>query len=148
MRNIPISIVNPSWLYRSEFGALRWLAYITVLPRYFVVHKCFLHGNLSISITRVLRDMLAKGRVTRTGQPFTSSKERTCSSAGSVRPPVGRGTPPGTAPEFEYIRYETIDDGRTAAITLDRLKQHNAQTRGMLVELGASNLPRWTPSGW
>lgn len=33
--------------------------------------------------------------------------------------------------EFEYIRYETIDDGRIAAITLDRPKQRNAQTRGM-----------------
>lgn len=40
--------------------------------------------------------------------------------------------------EFEYIRYETIDDGRIAAITLDRPKQRNAQTRGMLVELGAA----------
>lgn len=29
--------------------------------------------------------------------------------------------------EFEYIRYETIDDGRIAAITLDRPKQRNAQ---------------------
>lgn len=28
--------------------------------------------------------------------------------------------------EFEYIRYETIDDGRIAAITLDRPKQRNA----------------------
>ena len=41
-------------------------------------------------------------------------------------------------PGFEYIRYETIDDGRIAVITLDRPKQHNAQTRGLLVELGAA----------
>ncbi|CFS32340.1 Uncharacterised protein [Mycobacterium tuberculosis] len=43
MRNIPISIVNPSWLYRSDArrAAVAPFAYITVLPRYFVVHKCF-----------------------------------------------------------------------------------------------------------
>src|ERR1700742_1581974 len=40
--------------------------------------------------------------------------------------------------DFAYIGYETIDDGRIAAITLDRPKQRNAQTRGMLVELGAA----------
>ncbi len=40
--------------------------------------------------------------------------------------------------DFEFIRYETIDDGRIAAITLDRPKQRNAQNRGMLVELGAA----------
>ena len=43
---------------------------------------------------------------------------------------------PDRAHEFQYVRYETIDDGRIAAITLDRPKQRNAQTRGMLVELG------------
>jgi enoyl-CoA hydratase len=40
--------------------------------------------------------------------------------------------------DFDYIGYETIDDGRIAAITLDRPKQRNAQTRGMLVELGTA----------
>jgi len=39
---------------------------------------------------------------------------------------------------FDYIGYETIDEGRIATITLDRPKQRNAQTRGMLVELGAA----------
>ncbi len=43
---------------------------------------------------------------------------------------------------------ETIDDGRIAAITLDRPEQRNAQTRGMLVDWAPpSNLPRWPPSG-
>jgi enoyl-CoA hydratase len=41
-------------------------------------------------------------------------------------------------PDFEFLGYETIDDGRIAAITLDRPKQRNAQTRGMLVELGTA----------
>lgn len=40
--------------------------------------------------------------------------------------------------EFDYIQYETLDEGRIAAITLDRPKQRNAQTRGMLVELGVA----------
>ncbi len=42
------------------------------------------------------------------------------------------------APDFTYVRYETIDDGRIATITLNRPKQRNAQRRGMLVELGAA----------
>ena len=43
-----------------------------------------------------------------------------------------------SVPQFDFIRYETLDDGRIAVITLDRPKQRNAQTRGMLVELGAA----------
>ena len=43
-----------------------------------------------------------------------------------------------SVPQFDFIGYETLDDGRIAAITLDRPKQRNAQTRGMLVELGAA----------
>ncbi len=39
---------------------------------------------------------------------------------------------------FDYIGYEIIDEGRIAVITLDRPKQHNAQNRGMLVELGTA----------
>ncbi|AKK25708.1 enoyl-CoA hydratase [Mycobacterium sp. EPa45] len=39
---------------------------------------------------------------------------------------------------FDYIGYDVIDDGRIAAITLDRPKQRNAQNRGMLVELGTA----------
>jgi enoyl-CoA hydratase len=41
-------------------------------------------------------------------------------------------------PDFEYIGYEVIDEGRIAVITLDRPKQRNAQNRGMLVELGSA----------
>ena len=37
---------------------------------------------------------------------------------------------------FKYITYETIDDGRIARITLDRVNARNAQNRGLLVELG------------
>jgi enoyl-CoA hydratase len=36
----------------------------------------------------------------------------------------------------KYIRYETLDDGRIARITLARPESRNAQNRGMLVELG------------
>jgi enoyl-CoA hydratase len=38
--------------------------------------------------------------------------------------------------DYDYIRYETLDDGRIARITLARPKSRNAQNRGMLVELG------------
>ena len=41
-------------------------------------------------------------------------------------------------PDFDYIGYEVIDEGRIAVITLDRPKQRNAQNRGMLVELGSA----------
>lgn len=40
--------------------------------------------------------------------------------------------------DFDYIGYERVDDGRIAVITLDRPKQHNAQNRGLLVELDAA----------
>jgi enoyl-CoA hydratase len=36
----------------------------------------------------------------------------------------------------KYIDYETIDDGRIARITLNRVEARNAQNRGLLVELG------------
>ena len=36
----------------------------------------------------------------------------------------------------KYIKYETLDDGRIARITLDRVEARNAQNRGLLVELG------------
>ena len=39
---------------------------------------------------------------------------------------------------FEFVRYDVIDEGRIAVITLDRPKQRNAQNRGMLVELGSA----------
>lgn len=38
--------------------------------------------------------------------------------------------------EFKYITYETVDDGRIARITLNRVSARNAQNRGLLVELG------------
>lgn len=42
------------------------------------------------------------------------------------------------AGDFRFIRYETLGDGLIAVITLDRPKQRNAQTRGLLVELGSA----------
>ena len=36
----------------------------------------------------------------------------------------------------KYIDYETVDDGRIARITLNRVEARNAQNRGLLVELG------------
>jgi enoyl-CoA hydratase len=36
----------------------------------------------------------------------------------------------------KYIRYETLEEGRIARITLDRPNARNAQNRGLLVELG------------
>jgi len=38
--------------------------------------------------------------------------------------------------DYRYIRYETLDDGIIARITLDRPRTRNAQNRGLLVELG------------
>jgi enoyl-CoA hydratase len=37
--------------------------------------------------------------------------------------------------EFEYLTYETVDDGVIARITLNRPEVRNAQNRGMLLEL-------------
>src|ERR1700685_2913488 len=39
-------------------------------------------------------------------------------------------------PDYRYIRYELLDDGLIARITLDRARTRNAQNRGLLVELG------------
>jgi enoyl-CoA hydratase/carnithine racemase len=38
-------------------------------------------------------------------------------------------------PEYRYIRYELLDEGLIARITLDRPRTRNAQNRGLLVEL-------------
>ena len=38
--------------------------------------------------------------------------------------------------DYRYIRYETLDDGVIARITLDRPRTRNAQNRGLLTELG------------
>ena len=40
-----------------------------------------------------------------------------------------------TTPEYRYVTYEAIDDGRIARIMLNRPESRNAQNRGMLVEL-------------
>src|SRR3984885_13340984 len=40
----------------------------------------------------------------------------------------------------KYIKYETVDDGTIARITLDRARTRNAQNRGLLVELGEAFL--------
>ena len=37
--------------------------------------------------------------------------------------------------DYEFISYETQDDGRVARIMLNRPEARNAQNRGMLVEL-------------
>jgi enoyl-CoA hydratase len=36
----------------------------------------------------------------------------------------------------DYVEYETVDDGRIARIWLNRPEAHNAQSRGLLVQLG------------
>jgi enoyl-CoA hydratase len=38
-------------------------------------------------------------------------------------------------PEFKYVKYEPIDDGRIVRVMLNRPEARNAQNRGMLVEL-------------
>jgi enoyl-CoA hydratase len=38
-------------------------------------------------------------------------------------------------PEYKFVHYETLDDGRIARIMLNRPEARNAQNRGMLVEL-------------
>ena len=38
-------------------------------------------------------------------------------------------------PEYTFVQYETLDEGRIARITLDRPEARNAQNRGMLVDL-------------
>jgi enoyl-CoA hydratase len=38
-------------------------------------------------------------------------------------------------PEYQFVRYETLDDGRIARIMLNRPEARNAQNRGLLVDL-------------
>ena len=38
-------------------------------------------------------------------------------------------------PDYEFVLYETVDDGRIARIMLNRPEARNAQNRGLLVEL-------------
>jgi enoyl-CoA hydratase len=42
--------------------------------------------------------------------------------------------------DYRYIKYETLDDGVIARITLDRPRTRNAQNRGLLVELNEAFL--------
>lgn len=42
--------------------------------------------------------------------------------------------------DYQYIRYETVDDGRIARIILNRPEARNAQHRGLLVDLHAAFL--------
>jgi enoyl-CoA hydratase len=44
------------------------------------------------------------------------------------------------APTPEFIEYETLDEGRVARIWLNRPEAHNAQNRGLLVQLDAAFL--------
>jgi enoyl-CoA hydratase len=46
----------------------------------------------------------------------------------------------GSTVTGKYITYETLDDGRIARITLNRVESRNAQNRGLLVELGEAFL--------
>ena len=41
----------------------------------------------------------------------------------------------GSTPSYEFVTYETLDEGRIARIMLNRPDARNAQNRGMLVEL-------------
>ena len=38
-------------------------------------------------------------------------------------------------PDYQFVKYETFDEGRVARILLDRPETRNAQSRGLLVEL-------------
>jgi enoyl-CoA hydratase len=38
-------------------------------------------------------------------------------------------------PDYKYVTYETLDDGKIARIMLNRVESRNAQHRGLLVEL-------------
>jgi enoyl-CoA hydratase len=42
--------------------------------------------------------------------------------------------------EYQYLRYEPLDDGRIVRVMLDRPRSRNAQNRGLLVELDAALL--------
>jgi len=43
-------------------------------------------------------------------------------------------------PTYKFVKRDTFDDGRVARIMLDRPKTRNAQSRGLLVELGEALL--------
>ena len=62
---------------------------------------------------------------------------------------VGQAVPVEAKSE-ELVAYETLDEGRIARIWLNRPEAHNAQSRGLLVQLDeAFFAPRpTTQSGW
>ncbi len=45
------------------------------------------------------------------------------------------GAQAGSEPANELVTYETLDDGRVARIWLNRPEAHNAQSRGLLIQL-------------
>jgi enoyl-CoA hydratase len=47
---------------------------------------------------------------------------------------------PMPEPEYKFVTYETLDDGRIARVMLNRPEARNAQNRGMLVELNDAML--------
>jgi enoyl-CoA hydratase len=49
-------------------------------------------------------------------------------------------TEEASVPEYEYVLYEPVDDGRIVRIMLNRPEARNAQNRGMLVELNEAFL--------
>ena len=60
------------------------------------------------------------------------------------------GAQAGNADAEELVAYETLDEGRIARIWLNRPDAHNAQSRGLLVQLDeAFCAPRpTTPCAW
>jgi enoyl-CoA hydratase len=55
----------------------------------------------------------------------------------ATQPPAGRsGKEHRLMGEYRFLRYELLDEGIIARITLDRPRTRNAQNRGLLVELG------------
>src|SRR5579863_4039274 len=64
-----------------------------------------------------------------------------CNEQNSVRQDAKTGTRRDTVmPDYRYIKYELLDDGLIARITLDRPRTRNAQNRGLLVELNEAFL--------
>src|ERR1017187_7213681 len=72
-------------------------------------------------------------------QRFYEAKAVTCSSylenrsAVIVSPRTRRGE--DCMPEYEFVKYESLEGGRIVRILLNRPDTRNAQNRGMLVDL-------------
>src|SRR5690242_1982354 len=80
-----------------------------------------------------LRRTWEPGRLVRPGEPGPRVPERAGYARQGDHGDVGRD---GFVGDYRYIRYETLDDGVIARITLDRPRTRNAQNRGLLTELG------------